>query len=271
MKLKLFLIYVFFILRIIICLPLIPIIYLWGKAIKASIPDLPEPTKNLDGNFGESYCPKKVLLIGESSISGVGIEDHMEGIPGEIGRILSVHNDTSITWKVVAKSGFKAIDVINQLLPKLANETYNLIVIGLGGNDTFQTTPPWIWRRDMYLLINLIKIKYPSAHVIISAMPPVADFPVFPKLLQSFMGGHTNMLRLSIMDFPILFDKVYYMADKVKMHEWLGDETSNNMEDFFSDGVHPSALTYQLIGRGIAGLVIEKKVFDRIESDCANN
>lgn len=261
MKLKPAFIYSFFVLRIVVCLPLIPIIYLWGKAIKASVPDLPEPTKNVEGTSGSSDSIKKILLIGESSISGVGIEDHAEGIPGEIGRVLSAYNSTSISWKVVAKSGYKAVDVINQLMPKLTNETYDLIIVGLGGNDTFQVTPPWVWRKDMYFLIDLLKIKYPDTHLIISAMPPVADFPVFPALLQSFMGGHTNMLRHTIMDFPLLFDKVDYMADKVKMSEWLSDETSNNMADFFSDGVHPSALTYQLIGRGIANIVIEKKIF----------
>ncbi len=262
MKVKPVLIYCFFVLRIIICLPVIPIIYLLGKSIKASIPDLPEPVKNINGKIGSTSNLKKVLLIGESSISGVGIDDHEEGIPGEIGRTLIAKENISVEWKVVAKSGFKAIDVIDSLLPKLPEEHFDLLIVGLGGNDTFQITPPWVWRKHMHQLITLLQAKFPDIPIIISAMPPVADFPVFPKLLQSFMGGHTNMLRHTIMDFPDLFDQVDYLSDKVKMKDWFSEETSTQMEDFFSDGVHPSALTYQLIGSGIADRILEKKIFD---------
>jgi len=96
-------------------------------------------------------------------------------------------------------------------------------------------------------------------------MPPIADFPVFPTILQYFMGGHVNMLRHTIMDFPKRFDQVGYLSQKVRMKDWFGDETSNEMEDFFSDGVHPSALTYQLIGKAIAEKLIEVTVENQLE------
>lgn len=260
MKPKLLFIYSFYVLRIIFCMPVLPVIYFLGKSIKASIPDLPEASRNIEGKVGDSANLKRILLVGESSISGVGIDDHALGIPGEIGRSLFSKKEISIKWQVIAKSGYKAIDVIDQLTPQLPDEEFDLLILGLGGNDTFQQTPPWVWRKHMATLINLLKNKYPKTHVVISAMPPVADFPVFPLLLQSFMGGHINMLRHTIMDFPLRFSQVSYLSDKVKMQEWLGEDTTDNIQDFFSDGVHPSEITYQLIGKAIAGKIEEHNI-----------
>ena len=250
MNLKLFTIYVLWVLRLIICLPILPVIYWLGKKIKSQIPDLPAASLHLSGTIGEKHEHLKLLLIGESSIAGVGIDDHMEGIPGTIGRVF-LTQDKAISWQVVARSGFKAIDVINQLVPTLPHSKADVIIVGLGGNDTFQMTPPWRWRSHMKQLVGLLRDGYPDAHVIVSAMPPVADFPIFPWILQKFMGGQTNMLRLTIRDFPVIFSKLSYLSEKVRMQEWVEKSDGLTLSDFFSDGVHPSAVTYQLIGQAI--------------------
>lgn len=253
------LIYGWYVLRIIICIPVLPIIYYLGVTIKRGIPDLPEASRNIKGSSGNDDG-KKLLLIGESSISAVGIEDHEDGIPGEIGRIMARQCGQSIRWEIVAKSGFRAIDVIEKLLPNLPRSSADLLIVGMGGNDTFKLTPPWVWRKNMKIIIRELRTKYPGRKLLICAMPPVADFPVFPGILKSFMGGHTNILRNSIRDFPSRFEDVFYLADKVRMKEWLSEENSMDMADFFSDGVHPSALTYQLIGRAIASKIIDNNL-----------
>ena len=258
MQLKLIAIYVGFVLRLILCIPVLPVIYLLGKKIKGEVPDLPEASQHLIGQLGPSENSTHVILVGESSIAGVGITDHLEGIPGSIGKMYQQQN-RGINWQVVARSGYKAIDVIEQLIPKLPDSKADIVVLGLGGNDTFQMTPPWIWRRDMKQLVGILQEHYPKAHMVVSAMPPVADFPVFPWVLRKFMGGHTNMLRLTIQDFPQCFSNLSYLGQKVEMQEWVAKSKGLSLADFFSDGVHPSALTYQLIGEAIGQEMITKR------------
>ncbi|MEL7145211.1 MAG: SGNH/GDSL hydrolase family protein [Bacteroidota bacterium] len=260
MQLKLIAIYTAFVIRLIVCIPVLPFIYWLGKKIKNTVPDLPEACRNVDGQLGMPEKTRKVVLVGESSIAGVGITDHLEGIPGSIGKLLGAKGK-GISWQIVAKSGFKAADVLRVLVPRLPDTDADFVILGLGGNDTFQMTPPWQWRIKMKKLVQVLRQQYPGAHLIVSAMPPVADFPVFPWVLQQFMGGQTNLLRLTLQDFPELFARLSYLGEKVRMQEWVAKSNGLTLADFFSDGVHPSSVTYQLIGEAIGTemLAIEAK------------
>ena len=115
MQLRLLAIYCWFIVRLLLILPALPLIYWLGKKIKAEIPDLPEAALHKKGSMGPDANSSHVLLVGESSIAGVGIDDHMQGIPGSIGEMYG-NEGLGFSWQVIARSGFKAIDVIEQLV-----------------------------------------------------------------------------------------------------------------------------------------------------------
>ena len=62
-----------------IALPLLPILYRQAIRVKASVPVLPEA----ETPFGEVAVaetpPFRLLLIGESTLAGVGVKTHDEG------------------------------------------------------------------------------------------------------------------------------------------------------------------------------------------------
>ncbi len=258
MKVKLILIYLGFILRLVLILPLIPYIYWLGKKVKKSIPDLPEAHLNITGTLPGKNPIRNALLVGESSIAGVGITDHAEGIPGEFAKTLKERDGKGLRWHVVAKSGYKAVDVAEHLLPICPSSKFDFTILGLGGNDTFQMTAPWKWRSHMMNVIQQLRLKYPDSCLIVCAMPPIADFAAFPLTLKWFLGGHVNLLRKTIDDIPQKFTNTYYLHEKVKIKNWLAESNSLVPSDFFSDGVHPSKLTYQIIGREVAYKIMNK-------------
>ena len=83
--------------------------------------------------------------------------DHRVGFTGRIARHLAARAGRSVAWKVVARSGYSARDVRKRLVPLIPTEPVDLIVIGLGGNDTFQLNSPRRWRRDMIDLVRTIR------------------------------------------------------------------------------------------------------------------
>ncbi|MBL4651065.1 MAG: hypothetical protein JKY03_15155 [Aureispira sp.] len=128
--------------KMFLAIPFLPIIYFQARAIKAKFPVLPEA----EGNKGLAPSVHnrrlRVLAIGESSIAGVGVKTHEEGFTGTLARELAEFFKINVEWKVYAKRGFTAKKVEEMLVPQITEKEFDLVVVGVGGNDTFQLNNP---------------------------------------------------------------------------------------------------------------------------------
>ena len=134
-----------YILGALLIAPVLPIMYIQGKRIRSAVPKLPEASGTEGFVDVNSDLGIKTLLIGESTISGVGVTTHKEGFAGAFSSQLADLTQSNVQWKVYAQSGFTARDVDHDLIPLITEKESDLIVIGLGGNDAFSLNSPKIW------------------------------------------------------------------------------------------------------------------------------
>ncbi len=248
-----------YLLGAIVSIPLIPIIYVQGKLIKKRIPDLPEaegPTGYEKGNGSEEIS---VLMIGESTVAGVGVKTHQEGFPGTFAKNLSNQKGFSVDWLVHGKSGYTMKQVRKELLPESPEKQFDLIIVGTGGNDTFKLNNPISWKREIRLFIEDCKKKYPDTPIAFNCMPPVKEFAAFTRPLKFVMGNLIEILGEELGHVADEYDGVFYNHKIIKLRDWSANGKYNNT-DFFSDGVHPSQLTYQLLGEDMASFIERENI-----------
>ncbi len=236
-----------YILGVLFIIPVYPIMFFQARKIKREFPDLPE-AKNPIGASGQP-ASKSVLIMGESSVAGVGVEDHKNAMAGQMCDKLAELQGVDFEYTVVAKSGYTAQKVHENLLTKIPNQEFDIIMIGLGGNDTFQTKTPWFWSKHMRVLVDSLHQRFPNTPIAVTCMPPVHTFTAFSGLLKFFLGGLTKLFGHEIRRMARELDYLYYFDYVITLEEWIeGYEEANEPSDFFSDGVHPSPLTYKLWG-----------------------
>ena len=166
-----------FIIGSIFCIPLLPFLIYQGKKVRKAVPKLPEAGGPKQGLTRTSKSPLKLLTLGESTIAGVGVKTHKVGLTGHLAQAIDQQMGRAVTWEVIAKTGYKTQDVREILVPKISDKNYDLIVIGLGGNDTFQMTTPWRWREEFIRLLQALRQKQPTSKIVIANMPPIGQFP----------------------------------------------------------------------------------------------
>lgn len=235
-------------------IPLLPIMVLQGKRIKATIPQLPEATgpKGM-AQSGEAEQVLQLLVMGESTIAGVGVQTHEEGFSGTLAKELSQLLQKNIEWQVYAKSGYTARKVREKLVGKIQETHPDLIVIGLGGNDSFTLNTPWRWKKEMNLLIEEIRGRFPEAEIMFISMPPIKEFAAFTPVIKWVVGNLAEVLGETLDSLVKEKTKVSYYHQVISLEKWMQRfEMEANYEDFFSDGVHPSKLTYQVMARDMA-------------------
>lgn len=236
-------------------LPLLPILYVQGKRIRASVPSMPE-ARGPSGWYTESSSseePLELITLGESTIAGVGVETHREGFTGTLAAELGQRLKRKVAWKVYARSGYTARRVVQKLLPRITETSADLIVVGLGGNDAFTLNSPANWRRDINELISALRKRFPSATIIFCNMPPIKEFPAFTPLIRFVVGDLVQLLGAELDQLVREYDNVFFKSETITLKEWIKKfGLSVHPSEFFSDGVHPSKLTYQIWARDVA-------------------
>lgn len=246
-------------------IPLLPVMYFQGKKIRARVPDLPEAI-GTEGTSGDSAHQLQLLTLGESTIAGVGVDQHKNGFTGALADYLAEATNYKVNWKVNAKSGYTASQVANILIPKIQNFHPDLIVIGLGANDAFALNSPYRWRKGMENVLSKLNNTFPKAKIICTNMPPIKEFPAFTPMMKGIVGSLVELLGNELESLVKRYDNVYYINHKLTIDDWINRFNRQlTIHDFFSDGVHPSPLTYQTWGKEVGIYIIENQIMELFE------
>jgi lysophospholipase L1-like esterase len=248
-----------------ISIPLLPILYYQGIQIRKKVPKLPEAT----GTEGECVVttkaenPLQIISLGESTVAGVGVQTHEDGFTGSFASELSTQINRTIQWKVYAKSGYTAKQVRELLGPNIQEKNPDLIIVGLGGNDAFTLNHPKRWRKHIQQLIIDLRHQFPESFIVFTNMPPIKEFPAFTPLIKFVMGNLVEILGHEVKGLVKNYDRVIYFDDKITLKEWQERlNIAGQPSDFFSDGVHPSKLTYQTWAKDLAQRIAKMNPFD---------
>ena len=251
-----------------ISIPLLPVLYVQGEMIKARVPILPEAAEPQGLTFKKDRPLLKLISIGESTIAGVGVDTHDEGFTGTLAQHLSEKYHASVSWRVYAQNGYNAGDVHKQLLPRITEPEVDLIVIGLGGNDAFELNTPWRWKRNIRKVIATLQAKFPDTPIVFNNMPPIRIFPAFTGLIQFIMGNLVEMFGEELARIVTEYDQVYYHGTVINFESWSKiEDIEPEPTLFFSDGVHPSKLAYQIWAKDIANFIEKLSVVTLLKAD----
>jgi lysophospholipase L1-like esterase len=244
----------------IVSIPLLPIIAYQGKRIKESVPSLPGATGTQGIASQASEKTIRLITIGESTMAGVGVATHEEGFTGTLAKVLAGNWGVNIAWRVYARNGYTVERVTQKILPKIEETTADLIVIGMGGNDAFKLNTPKRFHQNILQLIDSLQVKFPNAPIFFINVPPIKEFPAFTPLIKFTIGNLGEILGEELEKAVFKKENVFFIAEKITLANWIKKMNLNAEEkDFFSDGVHPSKLTYQTWAKDTARFIVEQK------------
>jgi lysophospholipase L1-like esterase len=249
-------------LGIVVSFPLLPIMYLQGKNIRKNVPRLPEARNPRGYIKTDAEKTLKIIAIGESTVAGVGVDFHKNGFIGALAKEISEKTNSSVLWRVYAKSGFTARMVRKRIVPEIEDSNADIIVIGLGGNDAFKLNSPEIWMHNIHLLIKDLKRKFPKTPIYFTNMPPIKEFPAFTNIIKFVIGNLAEILGKKLANNVRNKKNVHFNDEIISIETWKERyKMEGDLTAFFSDGVHPSKLTYQIWGKDMATFIMNTKSF----------
>jgi len=234
-----------YLLGVLVSLPFLPWMYIAAKSGRRQVPQLEEAIDRT--GFIGSGNPFNLLIIGESTMAGVGVHSHKEGYAGKLAACIAKEYNKKVQWEVNARSGYTAALCLRKLLPKITMVQPQIIIIGLGANDAFTLNTPWNWRKQISNLITALQQKFEKVPIVFINLAPVKEFPALPPILKNTIGNLLILLGEELAHLVHFYKQVYFIDEQINLATWAKKyQLSKNPSLYFSDGIHPSAETYNL-------------------------
>ena len=222
-----------YILSGIVILPFAPFLYLQGQYTRRRVGVLPGAGGDKTGVTGNGERPARLLVLGESTVAGLGARTHALALTGQFAQRLGEHLNRSVRWTAIGKNGVTARQTLDELVPEMPDEQFDYILLGIGGNDVLKLSSPRKWRRDMTELIATLRAKNPSAAIFVTNCPMIKLSPALPQPIKFLLWRLSLLHDANIREFSASMDRVFYYHQPKAV-----------TEGFFADGIHPSEKGY---------------------------
>jgi len=179
-----------------------------------------------------------LLLLGESTVSGVGVAQQTDGLAGQLAAQLANATGRAVQWRAVGRNGADARLALQALLPQALDQQWDMALLVLGVNDTTHLTSRQHWRQRMQQLIA--GLHGCAERVLVTAVPPLGHFSALPQPLRGWFGLRANLLDADLRAVAAQQRAGYLVLDIPFQPAYLA-----------RDGFHPSAAGYRLWAEGI--------------------
>ena len=188
---------------------------------------------------GQAGEPLRLLVLGESTVVGVGVSCLRAALVGQLAEALAVRQGRPVAWRACGENGITAVQACERLLPQVLDESFDLALLVFGVNDSTHLTSLQRWRVALGSMAEALAQR--GAQVAFSAVPPLQQFSALPWLLRRLLGVRAALLDASLRQ----------LAGRLGMgHHPLSLEFS--VDYLALGGYHPSSLGYRVWAEGLA-------------------
>jgi lysophospholipase L1-like esterase len=225
---------------------LYPLVVLQGTVTRRRVPVLPPLNSPCRGVASGQGATIRMLAVGESTVAGVGLAHSDQTMAATTARALARQTHRPVAWQGHGLSGATVSEAAERLLPRIAAESADLLVIAFGVNDTIAYRSPSAFADDLAALVTAARGRIGEAAVVITGVAPLACFPALPWPLRTILNWRSAALQEAAEGLAGRLPRLVVE----RFSEPLGPHL------FAADGFHPNVEAHALWGEEIASLAL---------------
>ncbi|MEO6532925.1 MAG: SGNH/GDSL hydrolase family protein [Pseudolysinimonas sp.] len=227
-----------------------PVALRQGRALQRDTPRLAEAHGARDGlvsgTESRTARPLRLLVVGDSTAMGTGVAKLEDGVPGQLGRLLSGAVGGSaavggVAWRAVGRNGATAAEVLTEFSTAAIAAHFDLAVVMVGWNDALRLRPGREFSHALGQLLDRLHAASPDARLVVVAPPLFGLFSALPNPLRWALGRHARGLT--------------GRAERVARSHAAVVAPGFDGRSVASDQFHPDAAGYRALAQGIVSAI----------------
>lgn len=219
-----------FALHAVIRTALLPVLALQGLACYRRTRCLPFPDGPRGGQAGTGPA-LRLMILGDSSAAGVGVAHQDQALSGHLVRSLAP--DYALDWRLEAEIGADTGRVLGWL-EAMPPARYDVVLTALGVNDITHRVSRARWLAQTAAMIETLSTKFGTRLIILSAVPPIADFPLLPNPLRWVLAVQGRRFNRALFRLAAGYPNVRVIGGDIRLCRAV----------MSPDGYHPGAPVY---------------------------
>jgi lysophospholipase L1-like esterase len=220
-----------------------PLLLAQAVRTRQRLPRLPEAAGPREGVAGTGEAGPSLLIVGDSSAAGVGVETQDQALAGQLSQALARLTGRRIAWQVCARSGVnteQALDLLHEARPA------DVAVVVTGVNDVVDQVPPARALAARIRLVAALRERTAVGQVVMTPIPPMGRFAGLPQPLRWLAGRDAEAHERAL---------GRWAAPQAGVSHLTYDLPLDDPTLLARDGFHPSAALYRLWGEALAAHV----------------
>ncbi len=210
-------------------------IYIWqGIGVRLRTERLPPPDGRKSGDFSGSGEPIRLLVLGDSSAVGIGVDKTEDNLGSHLARMLSGRSGRPVTWRTAGFNSATSGQIRDHVVPNLARENWTHIALSIGTNDVKNFHTLSRFKREFGGLIYALAARFPDARIFWSSALDMRKVPALPHPMN-------GLLEIRAQAFNQLGERLCAERGAVAVPRLPEIES----EGFSKDGFHASAAGYK--------------------------
>ncbi|MEL6505452.1 MAG: SGNH/GDSL hydrolase family protein [Pseudomonadota bacterium] len=166
-------------------------LYVRQKSLRLS----PPSEGPLEGQFGDGEAVHRLLVVGDSSAAGVGLDHTRETMGFQAAQKLHQRTGETVAWRMSGHNSAVAGEIRDLVVPNLAPEDYTHIFLMIGTNDIKNWHSAKRWKREFGGLLYALRTRFPGAKIYWHQAIDVRDTPMLPKMLGTIMNWRVQIFN----------------------------------------------------------------------------
>jgi len=220
---------------------LAPLLAAQGLWVRRRVPVLPEAEGPRQGEAGPAGRPVELLIVGDSSAAGVGVDTQEQALAGRLVAALAARG-RRVRWRLVARSGVTSAQALALLRESDPPLRADIAVAVLGVNDVVDRVPVPEAIAAREALADWLLREAGARHVAFAALPPVHQFPALPQPLRAMAGAQARRHDRALAAWAARRERVAHVPMDVTLDARV----------MARDGFHPGEPVYRACGEALA-------------------
>lgn len=221
-------------------LALAPLVIPQAVLTRRRLPRLPEAAGPRQGTAGRGALGLSLLILGDSSAAGVGVDHQRDALAGQLSQALAARLGERVRWQLCARSGVttaQARALVAEARPA------DVAVLVTGVNDVVDQVSPARALRQREALVQALRERVGVRQVVVTPVPPMNRFAGLPQPLRWLAGRDAAAHEAALRDWAALQPQLSHLPFELPL-----DDTRL----LARDGFHPGAPLYRLWGQALA-------------------